>query len=302
MTVSRRSLLAVIAVGAVGALAACETSAPRAAPADTPGPIRTRPRPSAPAPPTPVAAGAHPAPAHPQPDPAAVAAHHAGARPTAWGTALHGVRPSLHVPFEADGRARVAWTFDACGGSGGDGVDHALLDGLRAAAIPATLFLNARWIDRHPGLTAELAADPLFALANHGTRHLPLSVDGAEAYGIRGTGSVEEAVGEVWGNHELLTEVTGASPRYFRSGTAHYDDVAVQLVHDLGELPIGFTVNGDGGATYDAATVHAELLRANPGDIVIAHMNQPQSGTAQGAVSAAAVLRDRGVALVHLDL
>ncbi len=206
------------------------------------------------------------------------------------------------MPFEPDGRPRVAWTFDACGGSGGDGVDHALLDGLRGAGVPATLFLNARWVERHPALTSELAAEPLFVLANHGTRHLPLSVDGADAYGIRGTTSVDEAVAEVWGNHELLAGVTGAPPRYFRSGTAHYDDVSVQIVHDLGELPIGFTVNGDGGATYDAATVHAEFMSAGPGDIVIAHLNQPGSGTAQGAIRAATDLRAHGVSLVHLDL
>lgn len=293
MTVTRRSLLAVVAAGAVATLAGCAASGPLAAPTSAPEPIRIRPRPSTPAAPTPVM---------PQPDPAQVAARHADARPSEWGTSLHGIRTSLHVPFEADGSARVAWTFDACGGSGGDGIDHELLNGLRDAAVPATLFLNARWIERHRALTAELAADPLFVLANHGTRHLPLSVDGAHAYGIRGTAGAADAVDEVWGNHRLLTELTGAPPRYFRSGTAHYDDVAVQLVQDLGELPIGFTVNGDGGATYDAATVHAELLRTSPGDIVIAHMNQPGSGTAQGAIRAAADLRAQGVALVHLDL
>jgi peptidoglycan/xylan/chitin deacetylase (PgdA/CDA1 family) len=304
MTVSRRSLLAMLAAGTVSTLAGCAAPASRdpsgpETSARAPDPIHTRPRPSAEAAPTPVTSqpeADHPA----RPDPAGVAARHADARPAEWGTSLRGIRSSLHVPFEADGRARVAWTFDACGS--GDGVDHALLDGLRDAAVPATLFLNARWIERHPALAAELAADPLFILANHGTRHLPLSVTGAQAYGIHGAASAEEAVGEVWGNHELLTGLTGTPPRYFRSGTAHYDDVAVQIVQDLGELPIGFTVNGDGGATYTAATVHAELMSARPGDIVIAHMNQPGSGTAEGAISAAAELRDRGVKLVHLDL
>jgi hypothetical protein len=65
-----------------------------------------------------------------------------------------------------------------------------------------------------------------------------------------------------------------------RSGTAHYDDVAVRIVHDLGELPIGFTVNGDGGATFSASTVHEEFLRVDAGGTILVHMNQPDSGTA----------------------
>ncbi len=144
---------------------------------------------------------------------------------------------------------RVALTFDACGGRGGSDVDSALIDGLRADGIPATLFLNSRWIQANPQLAADLAADPLFELGNHGTSHVPLSVTGRDAYGIPGTRSSQEAVDEVWGNHELLTTLTGRPPRFFRAGTAHYDEIGAQIVLDLGETPIGFSVNGDGGAS-----------------------------------------------------
>jgi peptidoglycan/xylan/chitin deacetylase (PgdA/CDA1 family) len=242
-----------------------------------------------------------PQPAVPTADPARVAAEFAGRTPSVWGMALPGIHSTLPAPHDAEGRACVAWTFDACGGASGGGIDHALLDALREAGAPATLFLNARWVEQHPSLAAELAADPLFLLANHGTAHLPLSVDGASAYDIAGTASVDAAIAEVWGNHQLLTELTGEPPRYFRSGTAHYDDVAVELVHALGELPIGFTVNGDGGATYGASTVHAEFLGAAPGGIVLAHMNRPESGTAAGVRLALADARARGIRLVHVD-
>lgn len=219
-----------------------------------------------------------------------------------WGTALPGIVTHLAQPAAANGAARVALTFDACGGPSGSDLDRELLDGLRREQIPATLFLNARWIQTHPALAAELAGDPLFLLANHGTSHRPLAVNGRSAYEIAGTRSAAEAVAEVWENHVVLMELTGTAPRYFRAGTAHYDDVAVQIVHALGEIPIGFSVNGDGGASFGAGTVRAEIGDAPPGGIVLAHMNQPHGGTHPGAIDAARDLRAHGVDFVHLDV
>lgn len=252
------------------------------------------------------ASSGHPTPtptATPTPtiDPNEVAARFEHSRPSAWGTALPGIVSELAVALAPGGAPRAALTLDACGGPGGSDVDLLLLDALRESQIPATLFLNVRWIESHPALTAELGADPLFLLANHGTRHRPLSVDGASAYGINGTASAAEAVDEVWRGHAILTELTGHAPKYFRAGTAHYDDVGVAIVHALGEIPIGYSVNGDGGATYDRATVRAETSAVGHGGIVLAHMNQPGGGTFPGLVEAATRLRAEGWELTHVD-
>lgn len=287
---TRRGLITAAGAAGIGMLVACAT--PRAA---VTAPTASSPRLSSPTPtstPTPTASPI---------DPAAVAARYANATPMQWGTDVAGVRPALIAATAASGAPRVALTFDACGGPHGSGYDADLITGLRAADVPATLFLNARWIETHREIAEELAADPLFLLANHGTAHVPLSVDGRDAYGIHGTRSAQEAVGEVWGNHEVLTALTGESPRFFRAGTAHYDDVAAQIVGDLGETPIGFTVNGDGGATFTPDAVRHEFGRAEAGGIVLAHMNQPHSGTRDGALLAVADLRARGVEFVHVD-
>ncbi|MET3718675.1 hypothetical protein [Arthrobacter sp. UYEF21] len=51
---------------------------------------------------------------------------------------------------------------------------------------------GARWIRINPSQARDLAANPLFELANHGTRHTSLSVTGKTANGIPGTRSSAE--------------------------------------------------------------------------------------------------------------
>lgn len=199
----------------------------------------------------------------------------------------------------------VALTFDACGGptptSAGCGYDRDLIELLRRHQAKATLFLNSRWIDANPRIADELVADPLFEIGNHGTRHMPLSVTGRAAYGEPGTSSPAEVYDEVAGNHAKLTALLGRAPRFFRSGTAHCDDVAVRICNDLGEQVVNFTVNGDAGTTFTASQVAASLRTAKGGDIVISHVNRPEHQSAEGYAVALPALLARGLRTVTLS-
>lgn len=219
---------------------------------------------------------------------------YAGLSPRAWGMDLAGITSDL-----APARA-VALTFDACGGPDGGGYDARLVDLLRRHAVPATLFLNERWIRANPTVAAELADDPLFEIGSHGVRHVPLSVTGRAAYGIRGTADVGEVWDEVSRGASAVAALTGRAPRWFRSGTAHYDDVAVRVVRDLGLTVAGFDVNGDAGATFSPGQVAAQLATVRPGSVVISHMNHPRGGTAAGYERALPRLLDRGVEFSRL--
>ncbi len=201
---------------------------------------------------------------HPEVGRAEIVARYAGVAPAAWGLDVPGVVNRLPT-----GDRVLALTFDACGGARGSGYDAALIEALRASGTPATLFLNHRWVLAHPEVTAELAGDPLFEVANHGRQHRPLSVSGRSAYGIAGTANPGEAYDEVLGNRQSFMEATGVRPRFFRSGTAHYDDVAVRIAGDVGEVVVNFDVNGDSGATLGPQQVAAALQTATPGSIVL---------------------------------
>ena len=176
-------------------------------------------------------------------DPGVVASLNRSLHPTQWGMAL----PGVVTRFDPVGR-QLALSFDACDRA----YDDALLTALEQNQVPALLFICSKWIDANPGRLEQLAANPLFDIGNHGTRHVPLSVTGQSAYGIGGTRSADEAVAEVWTNQSRITSLIGRAPTWFRPGTAHYDDVAVRIVHQLGLTPVGFSVNADNGATASA--------------------------------------------------
>lgn len=221
---------------------------------------------------------------------------YAGRKPVEWGERVSGVRTRL-----ATDRKVIALTLDACGSLRGKGVDARLMDFLVREQVPATLFINARWIDANPELFRQLAANPLFEIANHGLRHKPASVSGRSIYGIEGTRDAGELVEEIELNARRIEAVTGKRPRLYRSGTAYYDEVAVEIAGELRHEVAGYSVLGDAGATYTAAQVKTALLGATAGDVVLCHMNHPESGTGAGIISAVPELKRRGFTFVRMS-
>ena len=219
---------------------------------------------------------------------------YAGRRSPAW-FGLEG--PGVVSSFASDDE--VVLTFDACGGPQLD-YDADLIAVLRRHRAPATLFVNRQWALANWRTVTELHDDPLFEIANHGDRHVPLTVDGQPAYGIPGTASLEEAFAEIARTHRLFRLLWDVELRWFRPGTAHVDDVGADLARHLGTPVVGFTVNGDQGATQPASAVTSALLTLQPGGIALAHMNRPGSGTAPGTDAAVPVLRERGLRLRRL--
>jgi peptidoglycan/xylan/chitin deacetylase (PgdA/CDA1 family) len=223
-------------------------------------------------------------------------AKYAGRKPIAWGTKLPGICTQLPTHDKV-----IALTFDACGKSHRSrGYDAALIDYLRKERIPATLFFTGRWIDANPEIARKLAAEPLFEIENHGLNHRPCSVNGRSAYHIRGTRSVAEIVDEVEGNALRIQTLTHRKPKFYRCGTAMYDDVAVQVVHSLGYRIAGFTIAGDAGATYNAKQMKTAIMRAHPGSIILCHMNHPEGHTAEGIKVVVPLLKNAGFRFVKL--
>lgn len=217
--------------------------------------------------------------------------------PLQWGENVTGVVTTFQTS-----KKEIALTFDACGGSiKSSQYDAELINYLTEHRIPATLFINSRWIHTNPEIFKQLAANPLFEIANHGTAHRPLSVNGKSIYNIAGTASPEEVEREISGNGNLIEQLTGKRPLFFRSGTAYYDEQAVAIARKNGVEIGGFSVLGDAGATFNSDKVAHQITNAKSGDIVLLHMNHPESGTREGVIEAIMKLKAQDFSFVRLS-
>ncbi|QKF66842.1 polysaccharide deacetylase [Arcobacter venerupis] len=216
--------------------------------------------------------------------------------PKQWGENVTGVKTHLNTNEKV-----IALTMDACGSPLGMAYDEKLVNFLKKEKIPATMFINARWINKNLSTFKELASNPLFEIANHGLEHKPASVNGKSIYGLSGTNSVEELVDEIELNARKIESITHKRPKYFRSGTAYYDEVAVSVANKLNHQVVGFSILGDAGATFSAKKVEEAFLKAKKGEIVIIHMNHPTSDTAQGTINAITKLKQKGFKFVKLS-
>ena len=80
-----------------------------------------------------------------------------------------------------------------------------------------------------------------------------------------------------------------------------YDEIAVKIANELKHEVIGFSILGDAGATFSKEKVENAFLSAKKGEIVIIHMNHPQSQTADGTIKAIKELKQKGFRFVRLS-
>lgn len=218
--------------------------------------------------------------------------------PLQWGENVSGVSTNFFTT-----KKEIALTFDACGGNTfSRGYDKELVDFLIKNKIPATLFLNAGWIETNIEIFKQLQKIPFFELENHGMKHRPLFINGKSIYKRKGTNSKKEVIEEVDENNKLFTSLHQTRPLFFRSGTAYYDEIAVDIVRKKLNMEIaGFSVNSDRGATLTKNEIVNILCNSSSGDIVIAHMNHPEGFTAEGFIEGLKILKEKGFSFVKLS-
>jgi peptidoglycan/xylan/chitin deacetylase (PgdA/CDA1 family) len=192
----------------------------------------------------------------------------------------------------------VALTLDACGG----GFDRDLIQVLIERRVPATIFATSRWLQHNPsGLALIKAHADLFEVEDHGARHVP-AVIGADrrVYGILGHPDVGHLKTEVTGGADAVEKATGVAPHWYRAATAEYDPEALVAIADMGFKVAGFSVNVDDGATLDKESIIVRMRRIKRGDILIAHMNRPNSDTAEALAEILPSLLGQGYRFVKL--
>ena len=194
---------------------------------------------------------------------------------------------------------KIALTLDACGGK----YDSDLIEFLIKNKIPATIFATKKWLNRNPqGLSVIKAHLDLFDVEDHGEKHIPAIIGkDRTVYGIPGEPDVVHLRREVVEGAHAIEKATGVAPHWYRGATGEYDPQAIREIDKLGYKIAGFSVNADNGATLKKPTIEKRLKQVKAGDVIIAHMNKPESDSAEGLAVGLAYLLKAGFVFVRLD-
>lgn len=218
------------------------------------------------------------------------------ARAEGLGNAL--VEPRLRLAEPPADRLVVALTLDACPGAFDERLARALVEN----AIRATIFVTGVWMRRNPaGLAFLLANRELFAIENHGERHVPPVLGGRSVYGIAGAGDLAAVRAEVADGAGSVATATGAAPRWYRGATGLYSREAIPEIERLGFAIAGYSLNADMGASLPANRVAERVAGAASGEVIVGHINQPSRPSGLGIAEGVKTLRRRGAVFVHLD-
>jgi peptidoglycan/xylan/chitin deacetylase (PgdA/CDA1 family) len=194
---------------------------------------------------------------------------------------------------------KIVLTLDACGGKS----DDDLITFLIKNRIPATIFATKKWLDKNPKSVAVIKEHlDLFDVEDHGERHIPAVIGkGRSVYGIPGEPDIVHLRREVVEGAHAVEKITGVAPRWYRGATGEYDAQAIKEIEGMGYKIAGFSVNADNGATLKKPTIEKRLARVKAGDVIIAHMNKPESDSAEGLAVGLAYLLRAGFVFVRLD-
>ncbi len=184
----------------------------------------------------------------------------------------------------------MALTFDACSTRDVSKYDERITSELIATRTPATIFLGGSWAKQEAAHVKELAANPLFELANHSYTHPHMTAIADE---VRIRRELQRTQAEI---HVL----TGKTPKYFRPPYGEYDDRLVRIAAELGlstveyDLPSG---DADEHVTKERL-IQWLLLKAQPGSIIVMHINHRRFHTSEALPEVIEGLRARGFELV----
>ncbi|MGH3942812.1 MAG: polysaccharide deacetylase family protein [Pseudonocardiaceae bacterium] len=220
------------------------------------------------------------------------------------------VRPGDVIEHGSRDRALVALTFDADmspsmlerlrAGTVRSWYDDSIIAELRQTQTPATIFATGLWAIEYADELHDIAADPLFEIENHSYTHAAFH---GPCYTLNVLTAPDDKIREVVDAAQVLEEVTGRAPQFFRFPGGCYAHSDVALVQQTGERPVGWDVVSGDPFQQDPGVIARNVLdNARPGSIIVLHLNGAPNAPATAAALREIIpgLRARGLRPVTL--
>jgi peptidoglycan/xylan/chitin deacetylase (PgdA/CDA1 family) len=218
-----------------------------------------------------------------------------GALPAALLASLLAASSSGPIRRGDPARPEVAITFDACATkTHGYGFDRPVLEIVRRERVPVTIFVSGRWVESHPDVMQELAADPLIEFGDHSYDHPHMTKLPASRI-AREIDLTEDALAKY-----------GKSSVAFRPPFGDWNGHLVRAVRKLRTHAMATVtwdvVSGDPSRKQTVAGMTRTVLhKARPGSIIIFHINGRGWRTAEALPGILRGLRERGLGFVPVS-
>jgi peptidoglycan/xylan/chitin deacetylase (PgdA/CDA1 family) len=208
------------------------------------------------------------------------------------------VEPRMRFANPPPDRLTVALTLDACPGAFDERIAAALVE----SGIPTTIFVTELWLRRNPaGLAFLLAHRDLFGIENHGELHIPPVLGHRSIFGLPVAGDLVAVRREVTEGATSVGATTGGASRWYRAAAGYYSPSAMPAIQELGFGIAGYSLNADVGASLPARNVADRIVNATNGEVIVAHINQPDRPSGLGVVAGIRELQRRGASFLRLD-
>lgn len=163
-----------------------------------------------------------------------------------------------------------------------------LLDTLERLGVKATFFLVGEQVQRYPYF-ARAIAQAGHEIGNHGFYHVNLT--------LLPEAQIAEQLARA---QEVITNVTGQVPRYFRPPGGQYSRAVLQAAHNLGLTTVFWTANSGDYASVNPRSLKWKILaRTSNGGIVLLH--QGVANTIRILPQTVETLRQRGYVLTTVS-
>jgi peptidoglycan/xylan/chitin deacetylase (PgdA/CDA1 family) len=177
-------------------------------------------------------------------------------------------------------KMEVALTFDACmttsmldklkNGKVSSYYNEKVTEILNLNNIDATFFICGLWAQYYKEIVKSLAENPNFEIENHSYFHYAYTSNSYKLPVL----AENEKKSDITLSQNVLKEITGTEPKFFRFPGGFYSDSDIALVRSFGLTVVGWdVVSGDAFNNNTKNIVSNVEKGLEPGSIIVMHIN-----------------------------
>ncbi|MGE5392696.1 MAG: polysaccharide deacetylase family protein [Candidatus Saccharibacteria bacterium] len=171
--------------------------------------------------------------------------------------------------------------------------DPEIISFLEEQNISSTIFVTGIFAKSNPELIGKLAGNPLFELENHSYDHRAFLDN---CYRLPAVRSDDDKKAEIVKTQDLLSRMSGKTPKFFRFPGLCSGSRDRELVEGLGLTPIGADIVSQDAFNGRPDAISERIIKnAKEGSVVLLHLGGPNApATLQALESAVPQLKSRG--------